>query len=115
MPLHNDHLLARPYMCECRRALTGGGAGSARSVLKGVLATTILVSAFLDPQPEGAADELLRLSGAGAFEVYLSEDILAETGDVLLTRHRLRRRHGQELRGSRVSPRWCRHHLQPRR
>jgi len=32
-------------------------------------------------------------AGAGAFEVYLSDDILEETAGVLLTRSRLRRRY----------------------
>jgi uncharacterized protein len=62
-------------------------------VLKAVIDTTVLVSAFLNPRPGGAAHELLRVAGAGAFEIYLSDDIIEETAGVLLTRGRLRRRY----------------------
>ena len=60
---------------------------------KAVLDTTVLVSAFLKPVPEGPSFQLLGLAGDGAFELYLSNDILAETSDVLLNRKHLRRRY----------------------
>ena len=60
---------------------------------KAVLDTTVLVSAFLKPVPEGPAFRLLGFAGDGAFELYLSDDILAETSDVLLNRKHLRRRY----------------------
>ena len=60
---------------------------------KAVLDTTVLVSAFLKPVPEGPAFKLLGLAGNGAFELYLSDDILAETSDVLLNRKHLRKRY----------------------
>ena len=60
---------------------------------KAVLDTTVLVSAFLKPVPEGPAFRLLGFAGDGAFELYVSDDILAETSDVLLNRKHLRRRY----------------------
>ena len=60
---------------------------------KAVLDTTVLVSAFLKPVPEGPAFRLLALASTGAFELYLSDDILAETSDVLLNRKHLRKRY----------------------
>ena len=60
---------------------------------KAVLDTTVLVSAFLKPVPEGPAFRLLGLASDNAFELYLSDDILAETSDVLLNRKHLRKRY----------------------
>ena len=60
---------------------------------KAVLDTTVLVSAFLKPVPEGPAFRLLGLARDEAYELYLSDDILAETSDVLLNRKHLRRRY----------------------
>ena len=60
---------------------------------KALLDTTVLVSAFLKPVPEGPAFRLLALARDDAFELYLSDDILAETSDVLLNRKHLRKRY----------------------
>jgi uncharacterized protein len=60
---------------------------------KAVLDTSILVSAFLNPIPGGASFDLLRFAKQGAFELYLSGDILAETARVLLTSQRNRKRY----------------------
>jgi putative PIN family toxin of toxin-antitoxin system len=58
-----------------------------------VLDTTVLVSAWLKPFAGGASYDLLQLAGEGAFDLYLSADILGETAGVLLTRQRIRRRY----------------------
>jgi putative PIN family toxin of toxin-antitoxin system len=58
-----------------------------------VFDTTVLVSAFLRPQPGGPSFDLLRLAHEGAFELYLSNDILEETARVLLQSARIRRRY----------------------
>ena len=60
---------------------------------KVVLDSTILVSAFLKPVPGGASFEILRLAAAGAFELFLSRDILEETERVLRTSTHIRRRY----------------------
>jgi putative PIN family toxin of toxin-antitoxin system len=60
---------------------------------KAVLDTTVLVSAFLRHSPGGVSYELLRLAGTGAYELYLSDDILEETAAVLLREGRLRQRY----------------------
>ena len=60
---------------------------------KAVLDTTVLVSALLRHVPGGASCELLRLAQEGAYELYLSDDILEETARVLLTSGRLGRRY----------------------
>ena len=62
-------------------------------MLKTVLDTTILVSAFLRPNPGGASFDLLRFVRTGAVDLYLSNEILEETADVLLNRKHLRRRY----------------------
>jgi putative PIN family toxin of toxin-antitoxin system len=59
---------------------------------RAVLDTTVAVSAFVSPLPRGAAHELLLRCRSGEFELCLSEAILAELNDVLLTRRHLRRR-----------------------
>jgi putative PIN family toxin of toxin-antitoxin system len=59
---------------------------------KVVIDTTVAVSAFLNARPGGAAYDLLDLCRTGAFELILSNEILEETADVLLTRGHLRRR-----------------------
>src|ERR1700691_5726775 len=51
---------------------------------KAVLDTSVLVSAFLRPRPVVASYVLLRLADAGAFELYLSDQILEETVGLLL-------------------------------
>jgi uncharacterized protein len=55
-----------------------------------VFDTTILVSAFLTKA--GVSTELLAHAVAGAFELYLSDAIIAETSKVLLPRAHLRNR-----------------------
>jgi len=48
---------------------------------KAVLDTTVLVSAFLRRLQGGASFELLRLVEEGAFELYTSNEILAEVAE----------------------------------
>jgi len=60
-------------------------------MLSAVFDSTILVSAFLTPH--GLCDQLLSLARRGAFDLYLSDDILAETQEVLLERERIRQRY----------------------
>lgn len=60
---------------------------------RAVLDTTALVSAFLSAKPGGAAFELLQFAYEQRFELVLSEPILAEVADVLLTRPHLRTRY----------------------
>jgi len=62
-------------------------------MLKAVLDTTVLVSAFLRHHPGGASFDLLTLADAGAFEFYLSDEILEETAGVLLRAGRIRERY----------------------
>jgi len=59
-------------------------------MLKAVLDTSILVSAFLNH--EGVNAKVL-LGGKGQYELYLSEDILEETSLVLLTYERIRKKY----------------------
>ena len=61
---------------------------------KAVLDTTVLVSALLKPVPGGASYDLLRFADGGAFELFVSEDILEETAGVLLRQGRIRKRYG---------------------
>jgi putative PIN family toxin of toxin-antitoxin system len=58
-----------------------------------VIDTTVLVSAFLRPAAGGASFDLLQLAHNGAFELFLSDDILEETARVLLDSARIRRRY----------------------
>jgi putative PIN family toxin of toxin-antitoxin system len=60
---------------------------------KVVLDTTALVSAFLNARAGGAAFELLQSAYDERFELVLSDPILAEIADVLLTRPHLRSRY----------------------
>jgi putative PIN family toxin of toxin-antitoxin system len=60
---------------------------------KAVLDSSVLVSAFLNPTPGGASYDLLRFAEQGAFVVYLSEAIVAETARVLVTSKRNRSRY----------------------
>jgi uncharacterized protein len=60
---------------------------------RAVLDSTVLMSALLNPRPGGASYDLLRLAEVFAFELCLSDDILAETTRVLLTHERIRRRY----------------------
>jgi putative PIN family toxin of toxin-antitoxin system len=50
---------------------------------KAVLDTTVLVSALLTRKPGGASYELIRLAKDGAFELFISSDILEETAETL--------------------------------
>ena len=59
-------------------------------MLKAVLDTSILVSAFL--KQEGVNAKVL-LGGKDQYHLYLSEDILEETGLVLLTYERIRKKY----------------------
>jgi uncharacterized protein len=60
-------------------------------MLRVVLDSTILVSAFL--APKGLAAQLLSQAQGGAFMLYLSEQILAETQEVLIERKHIRQRY----------------------
>jgi len=60
-------------------------------MLSAVLDATILVSAFLTPH--GLATQLLSSARHGEFVLYLSEQILAETQEVLLAREQIRKRY----------------------
>ena len=60
---------------------------------KVVLDSSVLVSAFLNPTPGGASYDLLRFAEQGAFVLYLSEPIAAETARVLVTSKRNRSRY----------------------
>lgn len=62
-------------------------------MLKAVLDSTVLVSAFLKPIAVGASFEVLRHAVEGHYELWLSHDILDETERVLLTTARIRRRY----------------------
>ena len=62
-------------------------------MLRAVLDTTVLVSAFLRHMPGGASYDLLALADAGHFEIVLSNDILEETAGVLLRTGRMRERY----------------------
>ena len=61
---------------------------------KAVVDTTVLISAFLKYVPGAASHDLLQFAAQGTFELFLSDDILEETGRVLLTDERNRRRYG---------------------
>ena len=50
---------------------------------KAVLDTTALVSAMLTWKPGAACHELIRLAKDGAFELFMSSDILEETAETL--------------------------------
>lgn len=56
-----------------------------------VLDSTVLVSAFLTPR--GLAAQLLAAARRGAFALYLSDQMIAETQEVLLERAHLRQRY----------------------
>jgi uncharacterized protein len=60
-------------------------------MLKAVLDSTVLVSAFLTPR--GLAAQLLSEARRGAFALSLSDQIIAETQDVLLERQHIRQRY----------------------
>lgn len=60
-------------------------------MLSAVFDSTILVSAFLTPR--GLTDQLLTLARRGAFDLYLSDEIIDETQTVLLERERIRQRY----------------------
>ena len=60
-------------------------------MIRAVLDSTVLVSAFLGPG--GVSDALLGQAYEGHFTLYLAEDILAETRRILLDAERIRRRY----------------------
>lgn len=60
-------------------------------MLKAVLDSTVLVSAFLSKT--GVSRELLRKAQAGSFTIYLAEEILEETERVLLEYPRIRKQY----------------------
>ena len=61
-------------------------------MLKAILDSSVLVSAFLTPQ--GAPGQVLDAFEAGVFRMYLSREILAETAQALLRDPKLRARYG---------------------
>ena len=77
-------------------------------MLNAVLDSTILVSAFL--RKGGLCAQLLRQAAGGAFDIYLSQEIVEETQETLLEREHIRKRYHyddrdvaefcQSLRGS---------------
>jgi putative PIN family toxin of toxin-antitoxin system len=60
---------------------------------RAVLDTTVLVSAFLRHLPGGASYDLLCFADSGAFEFFLSDDILEEIAGVLLRSGRMHERY----------------------
>jgi putative PIN family toxin of toxin-antitoxin system len=60
---------------------------------RAVLDTTVLVSAFLNPNPGGVSFEVLRLAKDGAYALCVSDDILDEVAQTLITHERIRRRY----------------------
>ena len=58
-----------------------------------VLDTTVLVSSFLNPNPGRVSFELLRFAKDGEFAIYLSDDILDEIAQTLMTHERIRKRY----------------------
>lgn len=62
-------------------------------MLRVVLDSTILFSAFLNAVPGGVSFDVLRRAGDEAFELFTSQDILDETARVLLTSKRIRARY----------------------
>ncbi len=61
-------------------------------MVSALLNSTILVSAFLNPNPNGAAMAVVRAATVGAFRLHLSEYILRETEGALLRPGRHRKR-----------------------
>jgi putative PIN family toxin of toxin-antitoxin system len=73
---------------------------------KAVLDSVVLISAFITEHKQGVSAVLLGAAERGAFQLYLSEDILAETKRVLLEdRRHLKRRYGYS---DEAAERWCR-------
>jgi putative PIN family toxin of toxin-antitoxin system len=62
-------------------------------MLKVVIDTTVMVSAFLKRVDGGATNELLRFGKQGAFEHWISDEIIEELAEVLLRQGRNRRRY----------------------
>jgi uncharacterized protein len=60
---------------------------------KAVLDTTVLVSAFLNPNPGGVSFEVLRFAKDGTYALWVSDDILDEVAQTLITHERIRRRY----------------------
>jgi uncharacterized protein len=71
--------------------LTSSSKRSDGTVRSAVLDSNVLVSAFLTGR--GAAADVLRAANRGAFRLYLSREILAETRRKLLDAHHIRRRY----------------------
>ena len=53
----------------------------------------MLVSAFLNPNPGGVSFKLLHFAKEGRFELHISDEILDEVSDTLVTHERMRRRY----------------------
>jgi putative PIN family toxin of toxin-antitoxin system len=62
-------------------------------MLKVVIDTTVLISAFLRRLQGGVSFDLLQLVEEGSFEFYTSDQILEEVADTLITREHIRRRY----------------------
>src|SRR5437763_1055029 len=63
-------------------------------MIKAVLDTNLLISAFLSRnRPGGVSNELLRFARQGAFELHLSPDIVAEALETLIEDERAQRRY----------------------
>jgi putative PIN family toxin of toxin-antitoxin system len=62
-------------------------------MIKAVLDTTVLVSAFLKPTPGGVSFELLLLAKERRFELHISDEILDEVAGALSGYERMKRRY----------------------
>jgi uncharacterized protein len=62
-------------------------------MIRVVLDSTVLVSAFLNAVKGGVSFDLIGLTEEGAFQLFLSDGILEETVRVLSTRPRIRKRY----------------------
>ena len=71
-----------------------------------VLDTAVLVSAFITEHKQGISAALLQAAEAGAFQLYLSTEILAETERVLCADRRHLRRKYRDSEDA--ATRWCR-------
>jgi predicted nucleic acid-binding protein len=60
---------------------------------KAVLDSTVLVSAFLRHAPGGVSFDLLQFAERGLFDLCISDEILEEVSDTLISRGHLRRRY----------------------
>jgi uncharacterized protein len=71
-----------------------------------VLDTAVLVSGFITEHKQGISAALLQAAEAGAFQLYLSTEILAETERVLCADRRHLRRKYRDSEDA--ATRWCR-------